>query len=339
MKKEYKDALWLILKIVLSTTIGLGIVIYLFRNEFKSAESIVFDKFFFITLILAFCLMCIRDLAFTHRFRVLCKPERLSFGGSLRANYMCEFVSAITPSAIGGSAMTMFYLNKEGISTGRASTIMFATLLLDELFLVIGCPVCFIFLTGDQMLGGTTGLFHAFQIAFILVYLLLLVYTIFLTVAIFFKPAVIQSMLRFFAKLPYIKKYAEKINAFAQEMTNCNTELRKKPFSFWLKAFLLTLIAWMARYMVVCVLLAPFIDFHVQGTVLARQFSIWIMQIISPTPGGSGFSEFLFSKYYSDLNISPVVILTAVCEWRIVTYYIYIMIGFILLLSYRRKKK
>ena len=312
MNQSRKDILFLVLKALFSTVLGLGIVIYLFRHEFSTADSITFDKYTWITLILAICLMLMRDFAFAHRFRVLCKPEQLSFIGSLRANYMCEFVSAITPSAVGGSAMTMLYLSKEGISSGKASAIMVATLLLDELFFVIGFPLCFIFFTGNQLLGDSTGLFHVLQVALIAVYFIIVLYTIFLSIAIFFKPTIIQSILHFFAKLPYIKRYAEKIDRFAQEMTDSNNELRKKPITFWLKAFMLTIIAWLARYLVVCALLLPFIDIGSHGLVLGRQFTIWLMQIISPTPGGSGFSEFLFSKYYSDLEIFPVVVLTAV---------------------------
>lgn len=339
MSRINKDTLSLILKISLSTILGLGIVIYLFRHEFDTADRITFDIYTWITLILAFCMMLIRDLIFAHRFRILCKPEQLSFGGSIRAIYMCEFVSAITPSAVGGSAMTMVYLNKEGITTARASTIMVATLMLDELFLVICCPIVFIFYSGSELLGGTSGLFQAFKIAFIAVYFIIFAYTLFLITAIFFKPTIIQSLFCFLAKLPYLKKHAEKINRFAQEMADSNRELSKKPFLFWLKAFTLTAIAWIARYLVVCILLIPFIEFETQGLVFSRQLTIWLMQIISPTPGGSGFSEFLFSKYYSDLNITPMTVLTVVCEWRIVTYYIYIIIGLIFLASYRRKKK
>ena len=339
MNQTRKDIISLILKAVFSTVLGLGIVVYLFRHEFSTANSITFDKYSWITLILAICLMLTRDFAFAHRFRILCKPEKLSFVGSLRANYMCEFVSAITPSAVGGSAMTMLYLNKEGISSGRASAIMVATLLLDELFFVIGFPLCFIFFTGDQLLGSSTGLFQVLQYALMAVYFLIVLYTIFLSIAIFFKPTIIQSILRFFAKLPYIRRYASKIEHFAQEMSDSNYELKQKPFSFWLKAFMLTAVAWLARYLVVCALLLPYINIDSHGLVLGRQFTIWLMQIISPTPGGSGFSEFLFSKYYSDFELSPIVILTAVCEWRIVTYYIYIIVGMIFFTSYKRKKK
>lgn len=336
MNKIFRDVLFPALKIIISIVLGFGTVIFLFRNEFKSIDSISFGMNTWITLMFAFCLICLRDLAFSYRFRLLCRPEKLSFFGSLRTNYMCEFVSAITPSAVGGSAMTVLYLGKEGISSGRASAIMIATLMLDEIFFVIGCPLCFIFFSGNQLLGDSEGMFHLLKIAFFSVYILLVIYTLFLFISIFFKPDIIRTFFRVVAKIPYIKRYSEKTDRFALEMSECNYELSRKSISFWLKAFMLTAIAWLARYLVVCVLLFPFINYDSQGIVLARQFTIWIMQIIAPTPGGSGFSEFLFSKYYSDFGISGILLLTVACEWRIITYYIYIIIGFVFLTSYKR---
>ena len=54
---------------------------------------------------------------------------------------------------------------------------------------------------------------------------------------------------------------------------------------------------------------------------------IWVVLMVSPTPGGSGLSEWLFSEYYGD--IVPTVgmaLVLAIC-WRIISYYIYLAIG------------
>ena len=70
MNKARKDIITLVLKAVFSTILGLGIVIYLFRHEFSTADSIAFNKYSWITLILAICLMLTRDFAIAHRFRI-----------------------------------------------------------------------------------------------------------------------------------------------------------------------------------------------------------------------------------------------------------------------------
>ena len=38
-------------------------------------------------------------------------------------------------------------------------------------------------------------------------------------------------------------------------------------------------------------------DWATQFLIFARQLIMWIMMLISPTPGGSGFAEFVFKEY------------------------------------------
>jgi len=55
---------------------------------------------------------------------------------------------------------------------------------------------------------------------------------------------------------------------------------------------------------------------------------MWIMMLVSPTPGGSGFSEFVFSEYLSDFmpQVAGIAIIIAFV-WRLITYYPYFIIG------------
>ena len=49
--------------------------------------------------------------------------------------------------------------------------------------------------------------------------------------------------------------------------------------------------------------------------------------LVSPTPGGSGFSEYVFSEYLGDfLPTAGVAVLMALL-WRFATYYPYLFIG------------
>jgi uncharacterized protein (TIRG00374 family) len=66
--------------------------------------------------------------------------------------------------------------------------------------------------------------------------------------------------------------------------------------------------------------------------IFARQLVTWIMMILSPTPGGSGFAEVILGKYISDaLPVDPVhaaaIALAVAIIWRIISYYPYLIIG------------
>ena len=64
-----------------------------------------------------------------------------------------------------------------------------------------------------------------------------------------------------------------------------------------------------------------------QWVILARQFVIWVVLMVSPTPGGAGLSEWLFSNYYGDLVGTAGMALILAVFWRIITYYLYLVIG------------
>jgi len=64
--------------------------------------------------------------------------------------------------------------------------------------------------------------------------------------------------------------------------------------------------------------------------VFARQLIMWVILLISPTPGGSGIAEFIFSDFLGDFI--PVGLTAALALlWRVVSYYPYIFIGAIVL--------
>ncbi len=64
-----------------------------------------------------------------------------------------------------------------------------------------------------------------------------------------------------------------------------------------------------------------------QWVILARQFVMWVVLMISPTPGGSGLSEWLFSEYYGDLVPTVGLALVLAVFWRLISYYLYLLIG------------
>jgi uncharacterized protein (TIRG00374 family) len=61
--------------------------------------------------------------------------------------------------------------------------------------------------------------------------------------------------------------------------------------------------------------------------------------MISPTPGGSGVSEWLFTEYYGDLLPAASMAVILALTWRVVSYYIYIFLGSILVPTYFGKGK
>lgn len=96
-------------------------------------------------------------------------------------DFLCEFTSCVTPSAVGGSSLGMVFLNTQGIEFGRATTLMMTTLFLDELFFVVSCPLVVMLTPAHEIFAsdGTT-FSHGIQLTFWLVYAVLFVWTLIL---------------------------------------------------------------------------------------------------------------------------------------------------------------
>lgn len=96
--------------------------------------------------------------------------------------------------------------------------------------------------------------------------------------------------------------------------------------------------AWTARFFVVNALFLGFLPQcdPYQWSILARQFVIWVVLMVSPTPGGSGLSEWLFSNYYGDLIGTAGMALIMAIFWRFITYYLYLVVGCLVLPSWLR---
>ena len=100
-----------------------------------------------------------------------------------------------------------------------------------------------------------------------------------------------------------------------------------------------TVVSWFSRYLVVNALFWGFVPAASGLLVFGRQFVVWVLLMISPTPGGSGVSEWLFTTYYGDLIGSAGVALVLAMFWRLLSYYVYLISGVLMLPSYFRKKE
>ena len=78
-------------------------------------------------------------------------------------------------------------------------------------------------------------------------------------------------------------------------------EYKNKSLSFWSKAIGSTYFSWMARFLTVNFLIMAFVSGADQVLIFGRQLVMWVILLISPTPGGAGVAEFVFSGFLGDL--------------------------------------
>lgn len=324
-----KSTLGLAWKILLPVLIGVAVIIWLFHREFNPAvlSEIHWDTRTVGCILLAWMFMIGRDFGLSWRFRAL-TDRQLRWGQAIRVNMLCEFTSCVTPSAVGGSAFGMLYLNREGIELGRATTLMMTTLFLDELFFVVSLPVIMLFVPYHELFGFDHTAFTAgLQTVFWCIYAVLFAWTLILFLGIIVKPHGIHILINRLFSLRWLRRWKDKADELGANMEHTGAELRNRPYRWWLETFGATALSWSSRYLVVNALFLAFAPAASQLIVFARQFVVWVVLMVSPTPGGSGVSEWLFTTYYGDLIHSAGMALVTALFWRIISYYVYLFIG------------
>jgi hypothetical protein len=220
---------------------------------------------------------------------------------------------------------------------GRSTSIVLATSFLDELYFVIMLPVILLIVGGDILFSTSlqgTGIALLNNLVFVALagYLIILAWVLLVGYGLFIDPVKIKKTILWFFRLPFLRRWKESAVRAGDDIVESSHELKKKPFMFWIKAITATFLSWTSRYWVVNAILLAFFAINDHFLIFARQLVTWIMMIISPTPGGSGFAELILGRYISDTipadaaYVGSLALAIAII-WRIISYYPYLIIG------------
>lgn len=314
------------IKLILPTVLGLGVVFYLFWEDFADIRELKWSSHATYALLAAALLVMVRDLAYVVRIKILSMGE-LSWRSSLNSILLWEFSSALSPSVVGGSAFAVLILKRQGMSTGRSAATVLATALLDELFYVISVPVI-IAIAGisafypEDMTWGETGV----KALFIGGYTVTLVVSLIILFALFVAPKAIPRILRFTFNLPILKRWNDRASRWGEEWDLAASNLRGAGGRIWAKAATATLISWSARFLTLNAVLYAFMEVVPNAEIIARQLAMWIVLLLSPTPGSSGIAEVAMPTFIGSL-VSVGRFGVIILIWRFFTYYIYLILG------------
>ena len=322
-------------KIIYPIVIGLAVVSWMLYKEFDpsafNAISFTWGSAFW--LLVALGCMFTRDWGYVIRIRVL-SGGKLTWWQSLRIIFLWEFTSAVTPSAIGGTSLAILFVHKEGIGVGKSSAMVMATSFLDELYFIIMFPIILLCVNQSELwniTGASKAVVDSLMLFAIIGYSVKLIYLVVLSYGLFRNPRGLKYLLMKLFKWRILRKWRHSANEVGYDIVRNSRDLRRKPFSFWLKTFGATFISWTARYWVVNAILVAFwfghYDWAQHFLIFARQLVMWIMMLVSPTPGGSGFAEYVFSTYLGEFLPNAGVAVAMAILWRLISYYPYLFVG------------
>ena len=223
--------------------------------------------------------------------------------------------------------MAVLFLAKENIPVGRSTAMVFVTLLLDEMFFVVTFPILLLFIPFHTLFSENTVLESGVLILFIIAYIIKMLLCTILIVGLFFKPQAVRWLIVKLFRLPFLRRWHKSAVKAGDDLVVSAKEIRGKKISYWFPLITATILSWCSRYLVINAIFMAFFQVHDNLLIFARQFIMWIVMVISPTPGGSGFSEFIFNEYLSEFIPLAGVVPLIVLLWRLLTYYNYLLVG------------
>jgi uncharacterized protein (TIRG00374 family) len=334
-------------KIWIPLFIGLVVTTYFaFQIDFEQVKAYLLNANW-IWFALAFLVLLARDTGYVYRIRTL-TSEKLNWKASIYVILLWEFSSAVTPSVVGGTAVAVFIMNKEGINFGESMAYAMLTAMFDNLFFLILAPIGIgltlyfgreAFPVFEVQTAWINDAFsdYAMQGTFLISYLLIAIYTSVFVYGLFINPRGLKWMLVKITSIRLLRRWRKGTIKTGNDIILASKMLRGHDFSYWSKITFSTFFIWVARYFMLNCLIAAFVGLDLLDhlVVFSRQIVMWIVMLISPTPGSSGTAEIVFSSFYGEFlgSFSEA----AALFWRGFYYYPYLIIGVIILPRWLRR--
>ena len=322
-------------KVWIPVVLGVGIVIYLFVSD----PEITVEKLALIVhvsawpILLAFVVFLARFLGYIYRIRIL-TANSLTWTASFYTIILWEFASAVTPSVVGGTAVAVFILWKEGIKPGKALGYVFVTAILDNLFFVIAAPLVLILgmdVVFPQSIENSGILRESVSSIYYISFSLVALYTFIMAFALFVNPRAFKWLLIKLTSNRLLKKWQYAAHERGTEMIVASEELRGMGYKFWIQISVSTVFIWTSRYILLNILMTAFAQISIleHFVIFGKQIILWIVMLISPTPGSSGTAEYFFPMFFQETLGDYTLIVNLI--WRLFTYYPYLLLGAIFL--------
>ena len=284
-------------------------------------------------IVIAIAMMLVRDIAYMYRIIIL-TDSHLNWKQAFNIIMLWEFSSAISPSVVGGTAPAIFFLHKEGLSVGRSTAVVLTAILLDEVFFIVSVPLVYFFY-GNRIFPPEAVNYVDLIYGFFIGYGIIFLYSLLLAYALFINPYVFKSFVSWVFLFPVLRRWRLQTRKSANQLIRSSKIIKKKPAGYWIKSMSATIFSWTGRYWVVNFLLMAFFvqshNFYDQFLIYGRQLTMWIILLISPTPGGSGIAEYIFVDFLRDFIPNASWGTTLAIFWRLISYYPYLFIGVIIL--------
>ena len=172
---------------------------------------------------------------------------------------------------------------------------------------------------------------NSLQAIFWISYSLYASYSLIMALALFYRPRVFKWVLIKICSIKFLRRWKHDAQEFGDQIIEASKQLTGKNYQYWLKIIGATIFVWTSRYLMLNALVSAFVPLTLEQEIIvfARQVIMWIVMMISPTPGSSGTAEFFYGQFFSQF-LGQYTFVTSII-WRLFSYYPYLILGAIFL--------
>lgn len=252
---------------------------------------------------------------------------------SYKSTAICRYYDCITPFSFGGQPFQIYYISTRGVNTGVATSVPLAKYMYSQISF---CLIALIMLiVGSGMWGTKSSLVVGLSIVSLIISVVFLLLIIFITLSKKVASRLIIGFIKFLSKIKLVKNYEKTSRVVYRSLSEYQKSIR-----FYLKDFWTSLLAFISSAGVVLLkALIPYLIYVMLSDNIEVGFSIIFCKFIVcelatmyvPLPGGSGVAEISFTALFASL-FSDGLLFWAMLIYRIASYYLYILQGFIVIL-------
>lgn len=333
--KKYK------INIILLVLISFFVLFLSLKDNFtESIDNLLHLNYFWIIIACIFMGLNILFQSLSqYRFLKEIKQD-YKFSSCLKLMTIAMFFNAITPFSSGGQPFEMYLLNKEGIKVTDSANALLQNFITYQFALIFAGTVAIIL----------NKIFSIFPDGNLLKNVVLVGYAInviVMSLIIFFSRAkkantkIFSKIFNFIFHFKFIKNREEKRIKAEKTLDDFynSTAIMKNNFKNTIFSFIYNLLSLLCLYIIPVFVFLALKEYNVINALESIVLSAYTFLIGSfvPIPGATGGLEYGFMDFFGIFS-SGAVLSSAMLLWRLITYYLGMIVGGITLVLYRRKE-
>ncbi len=327
--------------IILLVIVSFIVIFFTLKDDFNGAMN-YFKNINYLWVLVAIVFMLLNILFQSlSQYRFLREIDHnYKFSSCFKLMCMAMFFNAITPFSSGGQPFEMYLLNKEGIKVSDSLNALIQNFITYQFGLIFASTIAIILNSIFNILPDSLLLKKIVLIGYF-INIIVMGLIIFFSRAKKLNTKLFSKIFKFIFHFKFIKNKEEKEQKFLKYLEDFynSTAIMKNNLKNTILSFIFNLISLCFLYLIPVFVFYAFNNHSLNflESFVSSSFTFLIGSFV-PIPGATGGLEYGFLDFFKIFIKSSAMLSAGMLLWRLITYYFGMVLGGIILMTYRRKK-